>query len=53
MLRKSKEKEREVIKNNSLRYERTIQKNKLDDHQRKIKLVQQLRLDKENYKQTL
>jgi hypothetical protein len=50
MLRKSKEQERLVIRNNSLRYDETIRKNKRLERDLKGRMAQEVRLGKENYK---
>lgn len=43
MLKKSREKERLVIRNNSLLYDQTIKKNKKTDLELKEKLVKEMR----------
>jgi len=50
MLRKTKEHERLVIRNNSIRYDETISKNRRNDKNTKEGMVRQARKNKENYK---
>jgi len=53
MLKKSREHERLVIKNNSMRYDQTINKNRKLEQELKERLVKEARKDKENYKQSM
>jgi len=53
MLKKSREHERLVIKNNSIRYDQTINKNRKLEQELKERLVKEARKDKENYKQSM
>lgn len=53
MLRKSREKERSIIRDNSLRYDQTIKKNRLLEKEIKEKLVRDMKKEKENYKHSL
>jgi hypothetical protein len=53
MLRRSKEKERCMIRNSSLRYDETIKKNRKLDLEIKERLVKEMKKEKENYKQTV
>jgi len=52
-MKKSKEEERNLIRNNSLRYNLTIKKNKEIEQELKQKLVKEMKKEKENYKQSL
>lgn len=53
MLKKNKQEDRLVIRNNSLRYDQTIRKNRKLELELREKLVKEVRKDKENYKQSL
>lgn len=53
MLKKSREKERSIIRNNSIIYDSTIKKNRQLQQEIKEKLVRDMRKEKENYKQSL
>jgi hypothetical protein len=52
-MRKSKEEERNLIRNNSLRYSLAIKRNKEAEKEMKQKIVKEIKQEKENYKQNL